>query len=372
MGLNWDVVIPPNNCVTLGLSRHCFSMLQTYILPISEIVQETADAISLHFDQPKVDRIPYYAGQYITLKVEIAGETHFRSYSMSSSPQLDEDLTITIKKLPGGLVSNFIHDNWKAGSQVEFLRPAGSFVSEFATKHRRQLVCIAGGSGITPIYAILRGILFQEPYSQVSLLYANKTPQDTIFKDQLDDLQNKFPERFQLTYAFSRSGGTTHLGRLDKAKIAEWAKRQKHQAQRDYYICGPQGLIDMTETCLMEIGVPYKKIKKENFVSTSDMELRQNRTLQPARQVKVILGEQTHQFLVPTGATILEAALSQGIDLPYSCKRGNCASCMGNMLHGSVEMNDPSALLEFEVEAGKVLTCQAIPTEEGVEIRIGI
>lgn len=350
-------------------------MLHTYILPISKRVRQTPHAISLHFAQPKVDRIPYYAGQYITLKAKIDGKTHFRSYSMSSSPQLDEDLVITIKRIPGGLVSNHIHDNWQEGDLVEFLRPVGSFVTEFATKNRREVVCIAGGSGITPVISILKGVLFQEPYSRVNLLYSNKNKEEIIFRKELDELSKKFPKRFRLTHVLTRSSEgfeEEHLkGRLDESRIGKWLDEDEPELEREYFICGPQGLIQTAEACLHTRKVSPLRIKKEAFVSSLEMEQRQNRTLLPAREVRVKLGNQTHNFWVPSGATILEAALSQGIALPYSCKRGNCATCMGKILQGKVEMNDPSALLEFEIEAGKVLTCQAIPAGEGIEIQIG-
>ncbi|MCI4668756.1 MAG: ferredoxin--NADP reductase [Bacteroidia bacterium] len=350
-------------------------MLQTYILPIAKKNQQTKDAVSLHFSQPKVDRIPYYAGQYLTLKVEIEGKIHFRSYSMSSSPQLDDDLIVTIKRVNGGLVSNYIHDNWQEGSLVEFLRPAGSFVTEFATRNRRQLLMIAGGSGITPIYSLLRGILFQEPYSRVSLLYSNQGPNDAIFLEELEDLKRKFDARFDLIHVFTRSvegyEGSYINGRLDEAAVSNWLVQQSQDTNKEYYLCGPEGLMKTAESALLYSGVSYHQIRKEAFLSNSDMEQRQNRTLQPAREVKVNVSGTVHQFWVPSGATILEAAISQGIELPYSCKRGVCASCMGKLIQGKVDMNDPSALLDFEVEAGKVLTCQAIPVEEGIEIQIG-
>ncbi|MEO0899173.1 MAG: ferredoxin--NADP reductase [Bacteroidota bacterium] len=355
-------------------------MLQTYILPIQERIQETTDTISLHFFQPKVDRIPYYPGQYITLKIDIEGTTHFRSYSMSSNPKLDEQLSITIKRVQDGIVSNYIHNNLKEGDRVEFLRPAGRFIAELATKHKRHAVMIAGGSGITPIFSILKGILFQEPYSQVSLLYANSKADNIIFLEQINELAKKFPHRFHVRYVISQANNIAHLptetlqGRINEERLKGWIKSipSDPEQEMDYYLCGPTGLLNLSKDCLSSLGIAEKDIHFERFVADVDMEKRQKRTLQPSRKVKLKIGEDIQDLWVPSGATVLEAALSQGIDLPYSCKRGVCATCMGRLLQGTVEMDDPTALLDFEVEAGKVLICQCIPTSENVQIKVGL
>ncbi len=353
-------------------------MLQTYILPIAKRIQETHHSISLRFSQPKVDRIPYQAGQYITLKVEIEGETHFRSYSMSSTPKLDDSLAITIKKVPGGLVSNHIHNHWRQGSLVEFLRPAGRFIADFAIRHRRHLIGIAGGSGITPVFSILKGILFQEPYSRFSLLYANSTESDIIFKDQLEELRRKFPDRFDLTHVISRPEEEISLphipGRIDKDLLENWLQslQKEERREKEFYLCGPEGLMTLSKGYLQEKNVNPDSINLELFLSNPGMLDRQKRTLRPAQQVSVRLGDKVHNIWVPSGATILEAAISQGIKLPYSCKRGVCATCMGKLLSGEVIMDDPTALLDFEIDLGKMLVCQAIPTDENVHIHMGV
>ncbi|MEL6842419.1 MAG: FAD-binding oxidoreductase, partial [Bacteroidota bacterium] len=189
-------------------------MLKSYILPVHRVVQETADAISLHFKQPAVDRIWYKAGQYLSFRFHLKGESHVRSYSISSAPRLDDTLAVTIKKVEGGLISNYLLADAHPGMQLEMSRPLGRFFVENSVKEERQLVLLGAGSGITPLFSILRSTLINEPKSTVALIYANRSPKETIFRDQLQSLQQTFASRFQLINHYSQEQGRMEVSQF--------------------------------------------------------------------------------------------------------------------------------------------------------------
>lgn len=351
-------------------------MLKTFILPLSEIIQETQDAATLILKQGLVDRISYYAGQYITLKVEIEGETYYRSYSMSSSPRLDRYLAVTIKRVPGGLVSNYILDEFKPGQLVEFLSPAGRFYIQTATKDERHLILMGGGSGITPLMSMLRGVLFHEPKSHVTLLYANRSVSDIIFREQLEELADIFAERFRYIPVLSQGEESEdqsfHVGRLEAIDIPPLLQTGMNDAlPPSYWLCGPEGLMKTYRAGLHQMGVEDADIQQERFVADDSMQANQRQVEGPTHVVNILSHGKQYQIRVPAGTTVLEAALAQGIGLPYSCKRGICSTCMADLERGQVEMDNPESLLPFEIEMGKVLLCQCHPLTDDVLIRLG-
>jgi ring-1,2-phenylacetyl-CoA epoxidase subunit PaaE len=352
-------------------------MLRTYILPLSDVIHETSEAVTLRMAQPLVDRVNYLPGQYLTLKVNIDGESHYRSYSLSSTPQLDRYLAVTVKRLPGGLVSNHINDHFAPGQLVEFLRPAGHFVLEAATQQRRHLVLIGAGSGITPLMGILRAVLYQEPYSRVSLLYANRSVATVIFRERLETLAETFPQRFALRHILSQPAADTplphHAGHLTAAQLPALLAQVAPESAlpREYYLCGPQGLLDAAQAGLHALGVPDADIHQERFVANEEITAPQAALSGPTRWVTLRMGDALHQVKVPPGTTVLQAALAQGVRLPYSCRRGICSTCMSTLEQGKVEMDHPESLLDFEVQKGRVLTCQAHPMTDDVRIRVG-
>ncbi len=173
-------------------------------LTVSHLVQETPDAVSIHFPQPKVHKIWYKAGQYLTIVVVIQGKRHYRTYSICTSPRLDDTLAITVKRVKGGLVSNYLNDRVAVGDEFDALMPSGKFFIENSVKFERHVWLFGAGSGITPLFSILRSVLFNEPKSTVTLLFANRTQADIIFHAQLEDLLLKFPARLQIVYYLSQ------------------------------------------------------------------------------------------------------------------------------------------------------------------------
>ncbi|MEM9986233.1 MAG: ferredoxin--NADP reductase [Bacteroidota bacterium] len=353
-------------------------MIKTFILPLSKVIHETPDAVTLVMNQPKVDRINYLPGQYVTLKVEIEEKTYWRSYSLSSTPRWDRHLAVTIKRIPGGRVSNYLNDHLQVGQMIEFLRPAGHFTIETSIKETRNIALIGAGSGITPLMSILKAVLFHEPKSKVALLYGNREAEQVIFLSNLKTLQRKFPQRFFLQHLLSNPKPGTPIsfesGRIDQAKLSSWLQAMTANLGTidAYYICGPTGMIETAVQHLKGRGIPTGKIHVEKFLASPEMEQRQTQAEGPTHRVRLHLGADSHEIRVPSGLSILTAALAQGISLPYSCRRGICSTCMSKLVRGRVEMNNPESLLEFEAKQGKVLTCQAHPLDDDVEIEIGI
>ncbi|MEM7369966.1 MAG: ferredoxin--NADP reductase [Bacteroidota bacterium] len=352
-------------------------MLKTYILPLTELIHETEDAATLVFEQGLVDRISYYSGQYITLKVMIDGETFYRSYSLSSTPRLDRFLAITIKRVKGGMVSNYVLDHFQAGRLVEFLAPAGNFYLETVTKNQRHVVLIGAGSGITPLMSMIRGVLFHEPQSTVSLIYANRKEEDIIFRERLTALSVKFPDRLFVQQILSQPesppSGNSLTGRINPTNVGSILTPivERSALPASFWLCGPNGLMETVRQGLQQLGMSSSDIHQERFVADEEMQKKQTAGHGPTRMVRLIRADKTIEIQVPYGTTVLEAALAQGQDLPYSCKRGICSTCMADLEDGKVEMDNPESLLPFEIEMGKVLVCQCHPLSDDVRIRIG-
>lgn len=352
-------------------------MPKSFILALTNVIEETPDTRTLILDQPAVDRIHYLAGQYLTLKVEIDGHAHYRTYSMSSVSGLDDHIAVTVKRVEHGLVSNYIHDHFEAGRLVEFLRPGGRFTFQAGLTEQRHIVLIGAGSGITPLMSILRSALFGEPKSRVSLLYGSRDQEHIIFRQTLEELEKQFPKRFQVQHVLSRSRKelpeSYWTGRIDQPKLEKWlAHIQPTEPPPSlFYLCGPEAMMNLAEDTITATGVPPKAIFSERFVATDETTAAQKQIKGPTRWVELLYGDDHYRVQVPPGMTVLQAALAQGISLPFSCKRGICSTCMSRLLQGQVDMENPESLLEFEIQNGKVLTCQAHPTTDDVKILVG-
>lgn len=353
-------------------------MVKGFIFPVEYIHKTGVDAIRIGISQPLIDRIAYNAGQYLTLKVNIEGQDHFRSYSLSSAPRLDSHLEIAVKRLRGGLVSNYLHDHLKVGDTIECMRPAGRFFVEAATQMREHIILIGGGSGITPLFSILRSVLFHSPYSQVSLLYQNRSLRDIMFKAELDELSSKFSDRLHLKHFLSQPATESlpddmRKERLNAHLVKDWCDKRvsANSLPARFFLCGPLGMMRAAKEGLQAAGIKDAAIHQEKFVADEEITARQQSWAGPTRTVQITLGEKIYTVKVSPGSTILEAGIQQGLSLPYSCKRGICSSCMSRLEAGLVEMDNPESLLEFEIEQGRVLLCQAHPLGDDVQIRVG-
>jgi ring-1,2-phenylacetyl-CoA epoxidase subunit PaaE len=346
--------------------------MKSLLLTVAARIQETADAVTLQFAQPKIDRIPYLAGQYLTFRLDLDGEILLRAYSISSSPQLDPYLAVTVKRIPGGKASHWLTSRVQAGDVLECIRPLGRFCTETATKQRRHLLLAGAGSGITPLYSMLRAVLFHEPGSRITLWYQNRDAASVIFRRQLEQLEAQVAGRLTVRHWLSRPAAQDRLphtpGRLDRSSAAEQYDALEWKPE-SAWLCGPAGFRDALRQGLLDAGMAPGAIREERFEDPPPPAAQEREgTLS---QVTLHLAGQTYQITVPPGATVLEAALSQQVPMPYSCKRGVCSTCMGRLKQGQMRMKQQEALLDFEVAAGRVLLCQALPQTSTAEIQAG-
>lgn len=350
-----------------------------YDLKVKDIVQETADAISIVFEQPATGKIGYKAGQFLTIITPINGKEVRRAYSLCSSPDVDEDLAVTVKRVDQGLMSNWLPDHLSKGSVVRVMEPMGQFTSAYDTSNKRHVIMFAGGSGITPMMSIIKSLLANEPNSICSLIYCNRDEHSIIFRQSLDDLQTKDEGRLHVIHILDNapmnwqgySGLLNHdmLTRLFE-RIPSWGADKT-----TYLMCGPEGMMKNVESLLRVRNIPTDRIFKESFVQgTIDKEKKAEdvpAAADKAREVTIRYDGQEFKVTVPPHKAILETALDAGIDLPYSCQSGLCTACRGKCLSGKVKLDEEDGLSKSEREQGYVLTCVGHPLTDDVVIEIG-
>jgi ring-1,2-phenylacetyl-CoA epoxidase subunit PaaE len=355
--------------------------LKFYILKVSNVVRETEDSVTLSFEiNPELKEIfSYKHGQYITIKLPINGEENRRAYSISSSPVTDFELSVTIKKVDEGKVSRYINDIIKCGDFLEVMPPLGNFTVELNSKHAKNYVLIGGGSGITPLFSILKTILAVESQSKVYLIFQNRNENSIIFRNQLEELESVNSGRFFITHILSQSGkdwlGLT--GKLDSTLIQKIIKQliPDNIYKANYFLCGPYGLMHESELALKGLLVASFQIYKESFtvsISKTD-EVRNYNMINneqdlKTRKVKIILYGDETEFNVEPDETILTAAQHAGQDPPFSCQIGACSTCRARLKSGKVIMDERDSLTDEEIEEGYILTCQSHPFTDNVII----
>jgi len=345
-------------------------MASFYKLQIKEVKRETPSAVSVVFNVPTELQSAYQfiAGQYINLKLTLDGKEIRRAYSICSSPNSGE-LRIAIKAVKNGLFSKFANENLSAGDLLEVGQPEGKFTFEPNFESQKNYAAMVAGSGITPVMSILQSVLENEPKSSFVLLYGNKSPEETIFHQQLHDLQNKYVGRLFVHYAFSQTKVEEQLfGRIDKSNINYiFDNKHKEKDFDKFYLCGPEEMINLATSVLKEHNVADKNIKFELFTA-SGAENTEASSHEGHTKITVLVDDEETTFEMSQKQTILDAALKQGIDAPYSCQGGICSSCLARVSKGTAEMKKNSILSDKEVADGLILTCQAHPTS--AEIRV--
>jgi ring-1,2-phenylacetyl-CoA epoxidase subunit PaaE len=349
-------------------------------LVVKDIIQETKDSISLHFEQPE-KKLIYKSGQFLTLITTLQGKEIRRSYSLCSSPYLDDDLTVMVKRVDNGLMSNWIPDQVKKGDKIKVLEPMGNFTTDFSKEKKRHLVMFAGGSGITPMISILKSAITQEPDSICSLIYCNRDIDSIIFKNELDKWQTNYEGRVHVIHILDNApmNWQGYSGLLNTEMLAKLFERIPDWGldKTTYLMCGPEGMMKNVDTLLTEHHIPKEKIFKESFVTgTIDKEKKEETKAatvsgNTAHEVTVRYDGQEYKFTVEPNRTILETALDQGIDLPYSCQSGLCTACRGRALSGKVKLDEEEGLSQSERAEGYVLTCVGHPITDDVVIEIG-
>jgi ring-1,2-phenylacetyl-CoA epoxidase subunit PaaE len=347
-------------------------------LKVREVVKETADTVTIFFEQPE-PFLDYKPGQFLTVLLDINGQKARRSYSLCTSPYVDPYPGITVKRIRDGVVSNYLNDKIRPGKTMEIMKPMGHFTMDFHSQNKRHFVMVTGGSGITPIMGLTKSILINEPHSEVTLLYCSRSEEQIIFKDQLAILQDKYPGKLRVIHNLTQPGEnwTGLKGRIDAERIKEvMVKNVYPEAEKIQYLtCGPEGLMEVTLATLQNLGVGKENILKESFftaksektaVSGSEMEEAPPLT----REVKIVLEGEDYEFEVLPDKTILEAGLEENIDMPYSCQSGLCTACRGKLISGEVKMEEDAGLSESEIKDGYILCCVSHPMSGDVKINI--
>lgn len=356
-------------------------MSEFFSIPIASVNKETDDAVCVSFDIPDAlgDRFKFQQGQYLTLQASIDGEAIRRSYSICAGVD-DEQLQIAIKHVPGGRFSTFAVEELKAGTLIEVMPPAGNFTSELHADNEKSYLCIAAGSGITPILSIVRSILAREPKSRVCLLYGNQKVSTIMFREQLEQLKNQYMARFQLIHILSREKRDTEIlnGRIDNKKGGELIRGLLDLSSTDeFFLCGPEAMISEVSRGLRAAGVDEAAIHYELFGASADdaanvVAKHHERARRLGGKICAVTvrsdGRETTFDLSPDGENILDAASEAGLDLPYACKGGVCATCKARVIEGEIEMDLNHALDQDEVAAGYALSCQAHPVSDAVLI----
>lgn len=352
-------------------------------LKVSRIIRETGQASSVYFQVPNdlEDSYRYKAGQYLTLKFDINGKEERRSYSLCTSP-LEDEIGVNIKRVKKGIVSNYINDNLKKGDEVEVMTPDGSFTIETAESKQRDFYFFASGSGITPVISMIKTILEEEPKSTCHLLYGNNNEETVIFSNELDKLSEKYKGQFIYRQTLSqpkreKQGGlkglfskgkmtwTGWVGRIDKAKVDQFlGAHPKQSIEAHYFVCGPGAMIDTIIDHLEGLKIDSKFLHTERFVSS----MSSSSSTGVSAKVKVHLADKEYNIVVPADKTILDALIDEKVDAPYSCTSGACSTCVAKVHSGEVSMDVCYALDDSEVKAGYILTCQARPQSDEVEL----
>jgi ring-1,2-phenylacetyl-CoA epoxidase subunit PaaE len=349
-------------------------------LTVKEIIAETKDAISIAFAQPASGALAYKSGQFLTLITTVQGKEVRRAYSLCSSPFVDKDLVVSVKRVDKGLMSNWLPDNLKVGAKLKVMEPMGQFTTEFRKENKRHLILFAGGSGITPMMSIIKSLLNQEPDSICSLIYCNRDIDSIIFKNQFDKFQTAYEGRLHVIHILDNApmNWQGYSGLLNKEMLTKLFERIPDWGidKTTYLMCGPEGMMKNVDILLAEHKIPQTKIFKESFVTgVIDKPKKEEQTSSTSekktRLVTIRYDGNEYKIMVDHNRTILETALDQGIDLPYSCQSGLCTACRGKALSGQVKLDEEEGLSKSERAEGYVLTCVGHPMTDDVVIEIG-
>jgi ferredoxin-NADP reductase len=313
---------------------------------ITRIVDETPDARTFALDA----RFPYRAGQFVTVRA--CGT--LRSYSMSSSPDVDGEVCVTVKRVPGGLVSAWMHSELQEGDLLETTLPSGSFCLQ---DNDTPLVAFAGGSGITPVYSLVKSALATSR-REVRLLTANQDAGSVIFGEALDDLAREHPDRFRLEHHLDDAQGWVTPDNIRALAGGAF--------EGDFYVCGPEPYMDLVQKELTQLGVPAERLFIERFTPAAEPDP------EPAPPqegtVTVVMRGDSRTVNQRAAETLIQTARRAGFTPPFSCEAGDCATCMARVTEGAAKMRVNNALDEDEVAEGWVLTCQGEPTTPDVTV----
>ncbi len=333
-------------------------------LTVKGVKKETSESISIEFAVPQelLNDFSFKAGQFLTLKQTIQGEELRRSYSLCSTPESGQ-FKVVVKQIPNGKFSTFANTELKPGDQIEIGLPRGNFFVQTDSNNTKSYTLIAAGSGITPIFSILKTILAEEPNSTINLFYGNKSPELTIFKEEIEQLNKKYSAKLSVNFIYSKSKGESrfHTGRLEGRKLKKLFKKLAPVKEtNEVFICGPQ---EMTNSIihLLENKFSFNpsNIHYELFTANTVEKKSSQKKFRGSSTATAILNGESIEFTIKKNESILEAGLAAGHDIQFSCQGGVCGVCKCMVGEGKVEMENNIALSDDEVDSGAVLSCQA-------------
>ncbi len=344
-------------------------------LTVEQVRRETPDSISVRFEVPEhlCDAYAFTPGQYLTLRATIDGQDLRRSYSICCVPD-DGYLRVGIRRVDGGRFSTWANESLAAGDEIDVMTPDGRFTVDIDPNGAREVLAIAAGSGITPVLSIVRAVLEGERGSEVTLVYGNRETASIMFREEIEDLKDRFVERFRLIHMLSRQAQDVDLfnGRVDRGSLMALAGVELIDPANadDIFLCGPGQMIEDAQDFCQSMGAAAQAIHIERFTPAEDAQPAQpsQSTVEAAKagvSVSVVLDGLRKQFVLDDPKlTVLKAAEQAGLDLPFSCAGGMCATCRCRLVEGKVEMAVNYALQPWELEAGFVLACQSRPTTD--------
>ena len=344
-------------------------------LRVADVERLTADAVVVTFEVPEAlrEEFRFRAGQHLTLRRVIAGQERRRTYSVCSSA-VSGPLRVAIKRLEGGAFSEWAMEHLVEGMHLEVFAPAGRFGPAVDPQVRRRYGLIAAGSGITPVLSIATTVLEVEPESEVCLVFGNRTSADVMFADDLADLKDRFPARFQVIHVLSREEQDSELlyGRIDRSRLQRLlATLVPVERFDEWYVCGPFGMVADARQTLADAGVDPRHVHFELF-HAEPAPPRERRAAVPGGDVSsvtvVLHGRATTVNVAKDGGSVLDAVLAVRADAPYACKGGVCGTCRARCVSGAVEMDVNYALEQDELDSGTVLTCQSHPLTDEVRL----
>ncbi|WP_179021476.1 ferredoxin--NADP reductase [Winogradskyella forsetii] len=347
-------------------------MSQFHSLTIKSVDKVTDNSVAVTFDIPEnlKEKFSFKAGQYITLKTTINNEDIRRDYSICASKN-SGNVTVAVKAVEDGTFSIYANQQLKAGDVLEVAEPNGRFTFEANNAKTRTIAAFAAGSGITPVLSIAKTLLEDEPFSNFILVYGNKSSEDAMFFKDLVELQAFYGNRLHVHFIYSQVKEENALfGRIEKSTVNLIVKNKyKDVTIEQFFLCGPEQMIHTVKDVLIENGVKKNDIKFELFTAPVETDTENTTDLPTGHtKIKVLVDDEEFEFNMSQKQTILEAALNQDIDAPYSCQGGICSSCIARLTEGEAKMRQNNILTDGEVAEGLILTCQAHPTSTNVAV----
>lgn len=345
-----------------------------YKFEISNIIYQPNDTVTLIFKDLSGNYPTPKAGQFLTVSFTFGEREVRRSYSFSSSPDVDEPLAITVKRVDNGEISRLLHHQTRTGDIIDVLEPQGLFYYEPQRDSERTLFLFGAGVGVTPLYSILKTALVAEDKTKVVLVYSNKSIASAVFYEELLEWQKQYPNRLEIVWIFSSSKNLLHA-RLNREYLIRIVQEQMPEHGNVlFYTCGPVFYMDLVRFTLLGMGFPDSHIKKETFHFPEEEEDDDEKEEEPVDMtpydIKLRFQGEEYDLTIPYNKTVLDVGLAHKIKLPYSCKSGMCSTCISQCTAGSVRMDYNEVLTDREVENGRCLICVSHPLEEGTVIEV--